>query len=313
MIIPACDQQGEMISLIKHLAPFEGHTNTLLDGVRLMRADRPLGKTPVLYEPSIVIVCQGSKRGFLGERVYHYDAQHYLVLSVPLPFSTETFASQEKPLLAISIRLDMMDIADLMLEVEHQGGDLVGEPLGIISTPLDSTLADTALRLLRALTSPLEAKILGQGIVRELFFRVLRGEQGPSIRAALACHGSFGQIACALKRIHSDYSLSLDVGLLAREARMGIPTFHAHFKAVTGTSPIQYVKSVRLHQARLLMIRDNLTAAAAALRVGYESPSQFNREFKRTFGRSPAREVREMKTAFALSPAVKLESIASTH
>ncbi|PKE28061.1 hypothetical protein CWS43_23275 [Rahnella sp. AA] len=117
----------------------------------------------------------------------------------------------------------------------------------------------------------------------------------------------------ALRHIHSDYSLSLDVGLLAREARMGIPTFHAHFKAVTGTSPIQYVKSVRLHQARLLMIRDNLTAAAAALRVGYESPSQFNREFRRTFGRSPAREAREMKTAFALLPAVKLESISSTH
>lgn len=313
MYVPAYDQQAEMVRLIKQLAPHEGHTRTLLDGVRLMRADRPLGRTPVLYEPSIVIVCQGSKRGYLADRVYHYDSQHYLVLSVPLPFSTETCASQEEPLLAISVRLDMIGIADLIIEVDQQASDAVVEPLGIISTPLDGTLADTALRLLRVLTSPLDAKILGPGIVRELCFRVLKGEQGGAIRAALASHGSFGKIARALKRIHDDYSQTLDVGSLAREARMGVPTFHVHFKEVTGTSPIQYIKSVRLHQARLLMIRDNLTAAAAAAKVGYESPSQFNREFRRNFGRSPGKEAREMKKAFALLPAVQLEGIASTH
>ncbi|MEC5344918.1 AraC family transcriptional regulator [Brenneria populi] len=312
MFISAGEQQAEMSRLIKQLAPHEGYTSTLLDDVRLMRADRPLGRTPVLYEPSIVIVCQGSKRGYLADRVYHYDARHYLVLSVPLPFSTETCASQEEPLLGISVRLNMMNIADLMIDVDHSASDSLAEPLGIISTPLDCPLADTALRLLTALTSPLEAKILGAGIIRELYFRVLKGEQGGAIRAALASHGGFGRIARALKRIHSDYSQALDVGLLAHEAGMGTPTFHARFKEVTGTSPIQYIKSVRLHQARLLMIRDNLTAAAAAARVGYESPSQFNREFKRTFGRSPGKEAREMKTAFALLPAVQLEGIAST-
>ncbi|TEA74286.1 AraC family transcriptional regulator [Allopusillimonas ginsengisoli] len=303
-----------MIRLIKQLAPLEGHTSTLLDGVRLMRANQPLGRTPVLYEPSIVIVCQGSKRGYLNDKVYRYDAQHYLVLSVPLPFSTETHASPEEPMLAISVRLDMTAIADLIIEVDQQASSpIMSEPLGIVSTPLDSALSDTALRLLKVLISPIEAKILGPGIVRELCFRVLKGGQGGAIRAALASHGSFGRIARTLKRIHDDYSQTLDVGSLAREAGMGIPTFHAHFKVVTGTSPIQYIKSVRLHQARLLMIRDNLTAAAAAARVGYESPSQFNREFKRTFGRSPGEEAREMKTAFALLPAAQLAGIASTH
>src|SRR5687767_10337566 len=102
-----------MATLIEQLAPYEGHTQSLLDGVRLMRADRPLGRTPVLYEPSIVIVCQGHKRGYLADRVYHYDAQHYLVLSVPLPFSTETDASTEEPLLAVSVRLDMTAVANL--------------------------------------------------------------------------------------------------------------------------------------------------------------------------------------------------------
>lgn len=313
MSVPAVAQQREIISLIERLAPHEGYTRTLLDGIRLMRADRPLGRTPVLYEPGIVIVFQGSKRGYLADKVYHYDAQHYLVLSVPLPFTTETHASKEEPLLAMSVRLDMPVIADLVLEIDRKVSGSVAEPAGIISTPLDSALADTALRLLRVLTHPLEAKILGPGTVRELCFRVLRGEQGGAIRAALASHGSFGRIARALKHIHDDYSQPLDVSLLAREVGMAIPTFHAHFKTVTGTSPIQYLKSVRLHQARLLMIRDNLTAAAAATRVGYESSSQFNREFRRAFGRTPGQEVREMKTAFALLPVAQLESVASTH
>lgn len=313
MRIPALSQQTEMVQLIKQLAPNEGYTRTLLDSVRLMRADRPLGRTPVLYEPSIVIVCQGNKRGYLADKIYNYDAQHYLVLSVPLPFSTETNASPEEPLLAISVQLNMTAIADLVIEVGRKASSSSTMPLGILSTPLDHSLADTALRLLRVLTDPLETKILGTSIVRELCFRVLTGNQGGAIYAALASQGSFGRISRTLKSIHERYAQTWEVGLLADKIGMSIPTFHAHFKSVTGTSPIQYIKSVRLHQARLLMIRDNLTAAAAAARVGYESSSQFNREFKRIFGRSPGEEVREMRMLFALLPAAKLENIATTH
>ncbi|HGM4825396.1 TPA: AraC family transcriptional regulator N-terminal domain-containing protein [Pseudomonas aeruginosa] len=302
-----------MAELILQLAPQEGHTRSLLDGVRLMRADRPLGRTPVLYEPSIVIVCQGHKRGYLANRVYHYDPQHYLVLSVPLPFSTETDASPQEPLLAVSVRLDMTAVADLVIEVDQQASAASTAPAGIVSTPLDATLADTTVRLLRALRSPLEARVLGPAIVRELCFRVLLGEQGGAIRAALASHGNFGRIARVLRRIHTDYAQLLDVAALAREAGLSVPAFHAHFKTVAATSPIQYIKSVRLHQARLMMIRDHVTAAGAAVRVGYESPSQFNREFKRLFGRSPGEEAREMRSAFALMEPAQLEVAAVTH
>ncbi|GAA5235148.1 AraC family transcriptional regulator [Verticiella sediminum] len=305
--------QQQMARLLKQLAPHEGYTRSLLDGVRFMRADRPLARTPVLYEPSIVIVCQGHKRGYLADRVYHYDSQHYLVLSVPLPFSSETEASTEEPLLAVSVRLDMAAVADLVLELDNHETSTVTAPEGIVSTPLDATLADTTLRLLRALSSPVEAKVLGPGIVRELCFRVLVGERGGAIRAALANFGNFGRISRALRRIHNDYAQPLDVGLLAREAGLSVPTFHGHFKAFAKTSPIQYIKSVRLHQARLLMIRDDLTAAAAAAGVGYESPSQFNREFKRLFGRSPGEEAREMRAAFSLLPPTQLEGVAATH
>ncbi|THT95895.1 AraC family transcriptional regulator [Lampropedia puyangensis] len=302
-----------MAELILQLAPQEGHTRSLLDGVRLMRADGPLGRTPVLYEPSIVIVCQGHKRGYLANRVYHYDPQHYLVLSVPLPFSTETDASPQEPLLAVSVRLDMTAVADLVIEVDQQASAASTAPAGIVSTPLDATLADTTVRLLRALRSPLEARVLGPAIVRELCFRVLLGEQGGAIRAALASHGNFGRIARVLRRIHTDYAQLLDVAALAREAGLSVPAFHAHFKTVTDTSPIQYIKSVRLHQARLMMIRDHVTAAGAAVRVGYESPSQFNREFKRLFGRSPGEEAREMRSAFALMEPAQLAEAAAMH
>ena len=304
--------QSRMAVLLQRLAPHEGHTRSLLDGVRFMRADRPLGRTPVLYEPSIVIVCQGHKRGYLADRVYRYDAQHYLVLSVPLPFSTETDASAEEPLLAVSIRLDMTTVTDLVMAVNGSASQ-TSAPAGIISTPLDVSLADATLRLLEALASPLDARVLGPGIVREIVFRVLTGEQGGAIHAALGHHGNFGRISRALLRIHDDCAAPLNVGALAQEAALSATAFHAHFKAVTNTTPIQYIKSVRLHQARLLMIRDGLTAAAAAARVGYESASQFNREFKRLFGRSPGEETREMRSAFALSPVTQLEAMAATH
>lgn len=305
--------QERMVELLYRLAPHEGYTQSLLDGVRFLRSNRPLKHTPVLYEPSIVIVCQGRKRGYLGDEVYLYDAQHYLVLSVPLPFSSETEASPEEPMLAMAIRLDMAVVADLVLILDQSSGHSIGAPRGMISTPLGERMTDATLRLLDALTSPIDARILAPAIVREICYRVLIGEQGGSVRAALAHQGQFGRIAKALRRIHADYAETLEVGLLAGEVGMSAPAFHVHFKAVTQTSPIQYIKSTRLHHARLMMVRDGLTAAAAAAQVGYESPSQFSREFKRFFGRPPGEEVREMKSTLALLPPTQVAGLALPH
>jgi len=183
--------------------------------VRLMRSDRPLGRTPVFYEPSIVIVCQGRKLGFLGDEVYIYDAQHYLVLSVPLPFSTETQASPEEPMLAVSIRLDLLELSDLITQIGATGRHPDAPPAGIASTPLAGHLAGATVRLLEVLTDPLDALVLGPGIVREICYRVLTGEQGGAMRAALTHHGRFGRVARALKRIHADYATPLNVAGLA--------------------------------------------------------------------------------------------------
>lgn len=211
---------------------------------------------PVLYEPSIIVVCQGRKLGYLGDRSFVYDAQQYLVLSVPLPFECETFASPDEPFLAISIRVDLAVIAELAILLDETLGAAVSEPHGVYSTPLDAPLADAVVRLLEALASPHDTCVLGPAIMREIAYRVLTGAQGDAIRAALAQQHHFGRVAKALRRIHADLKADLDVETLAREAGMSLAVFHAQFKHVTATSPMQYVKAARLHQARLMMVQD---------------------------------------------------------
>lgn len=309
----AADQQ-RMAMLLRNLAPQEGYNLTALSGVRILRSDRLLSRTPVLYDPGIVIVCQGCKRGYFGERIYLYDAQHYLAVSVPVPFVMESDATPEHPLLAIYMHLDFQVAAELMIQIDRLGTPARADaPQSMMSSPMDAALRTSVLRFLEAMNQPLAAAILGPALMRELYFRVLTGPQGNSLRAALAMQGQFGKIGKALRRIHATYAQPLDLTQLAGEAGMSVATFHNHFKAITRTSPMQYVKSTRLHQARLLMVRQGMTAAAASHAVGYESPTQFNREFKRLFGLAPATETRRMRESFAVPPALAGSDYVASH
>jgi AraC-like DNA-binding protein len=304
----------DAIELLHALAPREGYNLTALPDVRVLRSDRPLAETPVLYDPGLVIVCQGAKRGHFGDAVYVYDEQHYLAVAVPVPFTMQSDGSAQRPLLALYLHLDFRLAAELMVEIDQAGAVApVQAPASMVSSPMDGMLRQTVQRLLQALSRPLDAAILGRAIVRELYFRVLTGPQGRALRAALAQQGQFGRIARALQRIHRDHAQRLDVAQLAREAGMSAPSFHAHFKAVTHAAPMQYLKSIRLHQARLLMARDGLTAATACHAVGYESASQFNREFKRLFGLPPLAEARRMRADFAVPPAVPGTGFVASH
>src|SRR6202012_2600097 len=159
------ERQASMVELLKRLAPREGYTLTALPDVRFLRSDRPLASTPVLYEPGIVIVCQGRKRGLWANQVYLYDAQHYLAVSVPVPFTMETDASADEPLLAIYFRLDLTVLAGLALQVDELTEISRAEPAGMFSTPIDDALAQTVLRFLEAMSSPIEAVLLGPAIV----------------------------------------------------------------------------------------------------------------------------------------------------
>ncbi len=305
--------QRQMIALLDRLTPVEGYNLTPLDDVRLLRSNRRMSRTPVLYDPGVVIVVQGRKRGYLGDTVYLYDAQHYLVVSVPVPFTMETDATLGEPMLAIYLRLDFQMATDLLLELDEHRDAPQTRPRSMVSTPMDDALADSVLRLLQALGSPLDTEILGPSLLREIYFRIFVGRQGGTLRAALAMQGPFGKVAKAIRKIHRSYAKRLALEDLASEASMSVPSFHAHFRTVTNTSPMQYLKSTRLHQARLLMMRNELTAAAACAKVGYESSSQFSREFKRLFGRTPVDEVERMKRRFALPPPTSPSDFVSSH
>ncbi|WP_074547380.1 AraC family transcriptional regulator [Dyella sp. AtDHG13] len=303
-----------MVALARRLASEEGYNLTALPGVRILRSDRMLSRTPVLYDPGIVIVCQGRKRGYFGRQVYLYDQQHYLAVAVPVPFTMESDGTPEHPLLAIYMHLDFQLAAELMLQIDqHQLHVDTPAPQSMMSSPMDDALQASVLRFLEAMCEPLDAAVLGSTLLREIYFRVLTGAQGAALRSALGMRGRFGRIGKALRRIHAAYDQPIDLAQLAAEAGMSVPSFHSHFKAVTQTSPMQYLKSTRLHQARLLMVRQGMTAEAAGYAVGYASASQFNREFKRLFGLPPAAEVRRMRENFAIPPAQAASEFVSSH
>ncbi|MFC4763606.1 AraC family transcriptional regulator [Dyella koreensis] len=308
------DESRRMADLALLLAPQEGYNLTALPGVRILRSDRALSRTPVLYDPGIVIVCQGRKRGYFGDQVFVYDEQHYLAVAVPVPFTMESDGTPGRPLLAIYMHLDFRMAADLMIQIAHHPSPLAQDaPLSMMSSPMDSALRRSVLRFLEAMSQPLDAAILGPGLLRELYFRVLTGAQGAALRSALGMQGPFGKIGKALRHIHVAYAQPIHLAQLAREADMSVPTFHSHFRSVTRTSPMQYLKSTRLHQARLLMVRQGMTAEAAGYAVGYASASQFNREFKRLFGLPPLAEVRRMREAFAIPPEQAASDYVSSH
>lgn len=289
-----------LAQLLRTQAVAEGVQPTAIAGVSLVRDSRPSPRRPVIYEPMILFVGQGRKRAHVGGDVIGYDADHYLVLSVPVPAECEVLATPEEPLLGVKIAVEPTMLAELLVELdEHAPAAKEPMPRGIHARPVQAPMRDALVRLLEALRSPRDARILGRGIVRELVYRVLQDEPGSGLRALAARNDRFLRIARVLQHVHADCTQPMGSARLAKLASMSVTTFHHAFKAVTATSPLQYVKSVRLHRARMLMVHEGHTAATAAAAVGYESASQFGREWKRLFGNTPAAEVAQMRARLA--------------
>jgi AraC-like DNA-binding protein len=244
----------------------------------------------VVYQPNIVVVGQGRKLGYLGDQVYQYDPFNYLVLSVPLPAECEWEASPEEPLLLVAINVDPSMLGEMLLEMDEPLPPAGPTPRGISTTPMSEELGGAVIRLLECLRSPLDSHMLGQQTVREIVYRVLLGEQGGALRALASRDDHFTRIARVLKLIHAEYAKPLSAEDMARRAGMSVSAFHSNFKLVTASSPLQYLKRIRLDQARRLMAHDGYNAGTAARAVGYESQSQFSREFKRLFGVTPVEE-----------------------
>ena len=295
-----CQQLAEKIKLLKYK---EAMPDGLASEVRLLYGTEPHPRTPVMYQPGVIFLFSGHKTGYLNNRVFRYDANEYLLLTVPLPFECETFATPQAPLAGLRINVDLLQLQELVMEIgEDERFRPASSSSGINSATLSDEILCAAERLLDVLEHPLDARILGKQIIREILYHVLMGPRGGALLALISRQTHFSLISRVLRRIESQYTETLSVDQLAAEANMSVSAFHHNFKAVTSTSPLQYIKTFRLHKARMLMLHDGMKASAAALRVGYESASQFSREFKRYFGVTPGEDIARMR----LSPGMEL-------
>jgi AraC-like DNA-binding protein len=241
----------------------------------------------------VVFVLQGRKQGLLEGEVFLYDEDHYLAVSIPVPFRMQSLASSERPLLAVYVEFDMALASEIASEVERLSPEREAtDARSLVSSRIDPDLEDAVFRLLKALSHPVESAIIGQSILRELHYRILVGPQGAAMVAALQQQGASGRVVKSVGRLRETFRSEISVADLAADAGMSVPSYHVHFKALTGSSPMQYVKAMRLHEARLMMARRDRTIAEIALAVGYVSPAQFSRDFKRHFLRTASEEIR---------------------
>jgi AraC-like DNA-binding protein len=286
---PAIDPE-RLARVLSEIAVNEGLHPTLIDGVHVFKGSRNVPRGPMVYRPQILIVGQGRKRAFLGDKVYEYDPANYLVLAVPLPAECEAETAEGKPVLMVNIDVDAVMVGEMLLEIDGASAPSGETPRGISSTPMTPELASAVIRLLECLRCPTDSRLLGRQMVREVVYRVLRGEQGKALYALASRDDQFTRIARVLKHIHAEYAQPLGTEELARRAGMSVSVFHHHFKLVTACSPLQYLKRIRLDRARTLMTVHGYNAGQAARAVGYESASQFGREFKRLFGATPVED-----------------------
>lgn len=282
-----------LLELAGLLAPDEGYNPTELPSLRILRTETMLHDVPALYKPGAVFVLQGRKQAVLEGDVYLYDEEHYLAVSVPVPFRMESVASADRPLLAIYVEFDMQLAAEIASEIEKRSSGMSAAPAkSLVSSKMEPDILDSLLRLLKALNNSVETAVLGKGILRELHYRVLVGPQGAAMISALQQRGASGKIVRSLVRLRETFRSNVSVAMLASEAGMSVPSYHAHFKALIGSSPMQYVKAMRLHEARLMIARQDMAIGEVALSVGYVSPAQFSRDFKRHFSRTASEEAR---------------------
>ena len=286
----------ELAQLIEHHAGTDGIHTTAIPRLILYRASHVEEPMHAVYEPAVCVVAQGRKQAIAGEGVYVYDAEKYLVVSVGVPAVGRILeASPDKPFLCLALGLDPAAIAALMLEsdIERAGREQPGSALSV--STLDSKLLDACVRLVGLLGSPRDIPVLAPIAEREILYRLLRGDQTARMSQIAFAESRLQDVNRAISWIKRNFRAAFSVESLASEARMSPSALHQYFKTVTGTSPLQFQKHIRLLEARQLMLSQAVDAAAAAHAVGYESPSQFSREYRRLFGAPPVRDIAQLK------------------
>jgi AraC-like DNA-binding protein len=270
-------------------------------GFFLARLSKPMESVQAVYQPAFCLVAQGSKHVLLGEELYHYDPGHYLIFTVDLPvvFQVEE-ASKEQPYLGLRLNLDPSLVASVLMEsgVEAKKGDASVKAIDV--SPIDAGMLDGVLRLVRLLDAPGVSKFLVPLTIREIIYRLLAGGQSARLGHLLASAGDTRRITKAIGHLRDHFDEPLQMEDIARELGMSVSGFHHHFKSVTAMSPLQFQKQIRLQEARRLMLSENLDAASAAVRVGYEDPAYFSREYKKQFGAPPQRDIARLRSSLEL-------------
>jgi AraC-like DNA-binding protein len=295
-------QAGELrAALAKKIAAHaraEGVNRTPIPGLVLTRRSVPSPCNSTTYEPSLVVYVQGQKRISVGKTTHLCNGSNFLLTSVELPVVSQIVqATPEKPLLGLLLQLAMPEVRKILSEEEFARA---GEPVGARGMAVGVTspeLLGACTRLVDLLDSREDVAFLSGLIQREIIYRLLRSPQGKHLRAIATLGDQSHRTAKAVAWLRDNYSKPLRVEQLAEMAKMGVSTLHHHFRSLTAMSPLQYQKQLRLHVARERMLSQELDAASAAFEVGYESASQFNREYRRMFGQPPMRDVKALRVA----------------
>jgi AraC-like DNA-binding protein len=297
------DRIAGLATIIERHVAGSGICTTAMPHVSLIRADAPSTPTPAVYEASLCLIAQGSKRVSIGEHSVVYDAAHYLLVSVDLPLvGTIIESSPERPYLCCKIDLDPAMLADLM--VSH-GGAAPRSDLSVLGVyPSDPDLIDAACRLVGLLDRPETIPALAPLIEREILYRLLNGPHGAMLRHLATAGSRLHQVSRAIAAIRRRFDAPIRIDDVAAEAGMSPSSLHAHFKAITRMTPLEYQKQLRLQEARRLMLAGGVTASTAGFAVGYESPSQFSREYRRLFGAPPRTDIERFNGAPAESVAL---------
>jgi AraC-like DNA-binding protein len=300
--------RGELAAKIAFFVGPGENRATEIRGLSLHRRTSPTAPCSMMYEPGITVIAQGRKRVDLGGTTFLYGTSRYLLTSVELPVVSRVIgASEEAPCLALSLKLEMAAVRELLGREEMRITEAQLEGAGMATGEITEEFLDACCRLVDLLGAPRDIPFLGGLIQREIIYRILRGAGGARLRAIATLGEQSNRVARAISWIKSNYTKPLRVEDLAEMASMGVSTLHHHFRELTAMSPIQYQKQLRLQAARGRMLLDGIDAASAAFEVGYESASQFNREYRRLFGKPPMQDIRTLHTPGA--PA--LESFSS--
>jgi len=291
------DALTELSTRIARHTGRDGSTQTSLPSLSLFRSECVTTPKPGFYRPIAVFVAQGCKRIQVGGREFHYDPAKYLVVTVDLPAAGNICeAAPDRPYLAAALALDPARLAALLLEMPEGARRTPEAPApGLRVSPMSPDLLDPVVRLVRLLDRPEDAAILAPLAEREILYRLLRGEQGAMLRQIALSDSRLSQVSRAIDWIKRNYTRPLRIETLADVAGMSPSSFHRHFKSVTELSPLQYQKQIRLQEARRLLLAENANAQSIGFAVGYESPSQFSREYSRLFGAPPSRDVASLR------------------